>query len=50
MSMIVTTVVPRGIIMAADSGNSVHEISKPFMPYFDSSRVISKSFEKLYVM
>ena len=50
MSMIVTTVVPKGIIMAADSGNSVHEISKPFMPYFDSSRVISKSFEKLYVM
>ena len=50
MSMIVTTVVPRGIVMAADSGNSVLEASKPFMPHFDSSRVISKSFEKLFSM
>ena len=50
MSMIVTTVVPRGIVMAADSGNSVCEVSKPFMLHFDPSRNISKSFEKLFSM
>jgi hypothetical protein len=48
--MIVTTVSPKGIVMAADSGNSIVEAGKPFMPYFDSSRSISKSFEKLYSM
>lgn len=46
MSMITTMVVSRGIVMAADSANSISERNNEN----DVGRVISKSFEKLYTL